>query len=111
YDEEIQIHQRVKIIYRNAGHLLGSAITEVIVTGDTQTKKIVFSGDLGRYNQQILNTPYPITQADILFIESTYGNTDNVDTDPAIDLTRIVNESFQRGGILVIPAFAVGRTQ
>lgn len=111
YDEEIQIHQRVKIIYRDAGHLLGSAITEVIVTGDTQTKKMVFSGDLGRYNQLILNTPYPITQADILFIESTYGNTDNVDTDPAIDLTRIVNESFQRGGILVIPAFAVGRTQ
>src|SRR5690606_20285684 len=111
YNEEVQLHEHIKIVFRDAGHLLGSAITEVIIQGKTQTKRIVFSGDLGRYNQAILNTPYPVPQADVLFIESTYGNTDNKDSDPALDLTRIVNEAFQRGGILLIPAFAVGRTQ
>lgn len=111
YDQKIKIHDRVEIIYRDAGHLLGSAFVEVFIKGDTQTKKIVFSGDLGRYQQAMLNAPASVDQADVLFIESTYGNKNNPYDDPTDDLTRIVNETFSRGGILIIPAFAVGRTQ
>jgi metallo-beta-lactamase family protein len=111
YDQRISISDRVDIVYRDAGHLLGSAIVEVYIKGDNQNKKIVFSGDLGRYRQAMLNPPTTITDADILLIESTYGDRENPDEDPAGDLTRIANETFARGGVLVIPAFAVGRTQ
>src|SRR5690606_4921077 len=111
YDERIRIHDRVEIVYRDAGHLLGSAIVEVYIQGDTQTKKIVFSGDLGRYHQAMLNPPATITEADILLIESTYGDRENPDEDPSVDLKRIASEAFARGGVLMIPAFAVGRTQ
>lgn len=111
YDEPIKIHESVEIIYRDAGHLLGSAITEMSIQGDSQKKKIVFSGDLGRYNQIMLHTPTTITQADVLFVESTYGNKDNPFDDPEDDFVRIANETFERGGVLLIPAFAVGRTQ
>jgi len=111
YDRPFNIHERVEIIYRDAGHLLGSAITEVNLKGDSQRKKIVFSGDIGRYQQDLLHAPAPIEHADVLFIESTYGTKDNPFKDPEDDLTRIVNQTFERGGVLVIPAFAVGRTQ
>lgn len=111
YHERLSIHKNVEIVFHDAGHLLGSAITEVFVKGKEQTKKIVFSGDIGRYEQAMLRSPATIDQADILFIESTYGNKANPYDDPEDDLTRIVNETFQRGGVLIIPAFAVGRTQ
>ena len=111
YDKKFKVHDHVEVIYRDAGHLLGSAIVEVLVHGDAQTKKIVFSGDLGRYEQAMLNPPAAINQADVLFVESTYGAKDNPYDDPEDDLIRIVNETFDRDGVLVIPAFAVGRTQ
>jgi metallo-beta-lactamase family protein len=111
YNLPFKINDRIEVTFRDAGHLMGSAITEIIITGDTQIKKIVFSGDIGRYNQVMLKTPYEINETDVLFIESTYGNTVNPATNPEPDLTRIVNETFERGGVLVIPAFAVGRTQ
>lgn len=111
YNERINIHDRVEIVYRDAGHLLGSAITEVFIRGDLEQKKLVFSGDIGRYQQAMLNPPAVIEQADVLFIESTYGNKDNTFDDPTDDLVRIANSTFDRGGVLLIPAFAVGRTQ
>jgi metallo-beta-lactamase family protein len=111
YDEYLAIHDNVKIIFRDAGHLLGSAITEMFIKGDTQQKKLVFSGDIGRYHQAMLRQPVEVESADVLFIESTYGSTDNAQIDPEPELTRITNETFARGGVLVIPAFAVGRTQ
>lgn len=111
YDERFSINDRIEIVYRDAGHLLGSAIVEVYIKGNSQTKKIVFSGDLGRYSQAMLNPPTSISDADILLIESTYGDRENPDEDPATDLARIANETFDRGGVLIIPAFAVGRTQ
>jgi metallo-beta-lactamase family protein len=111
YQERIAIHDNVEIVFHDAGHLLGSAITEVFIKGKEQIKKIVFSGDIGRYQQAMLREPSAIDQADVLFIESTYGNKPNPYDDPEDDLTRIVNETFQRGGVLIIPAFAVGRTQ
>lgn len=111
YGERMNINNNVSIVYSDAGHLLGSAITEIFINGDTQQKKIVFSGDLGRSSDIILNPPAKISQADILFIESTYGNKDNPVEDPALDLQEVVNDTVQRNGVLLIPAFAVGRTQ
>jgi metallo-beta-lactamase family protein len=111
YNELFKINDRIQVMFRDAGHLLGSAITEISIRGDQQTKKIVFSGDLGRYTQDMLHVPYKIEQADVLFIESTYGTTSNPAVSPEADLSRIVNDTFERGGVLVIPAFAVGRTQ
>ena len=111
FGERIAIHDRVDIAYHNGGHLLGAAITELYIKGDNQTKKIVFSGDLGRYQDIMLDPPAAIDEADIFFVESTYGNKDNPWKDPAIDLERIVNETLANKGVLLIPAFAVGRTQ
>ena len=111
YKIKFKIHDRIEVVFYDAGHLLGSAITEVYLQGDSHTKKIVFSGDIGRYQQEMLNSPAVIENADILFIESTYGNKDNPFDDPEDDLMRIVNEAFKRAGVLIIPAFAVGRTQ
>lgn len=111
YNEQIKITNRVEIIYRDAGHLLGSAITELYIKGDNQTKKIVFSGDLGRSQDIMLHSPTPIDEADILFIESTYGNKDNPAKDPASEIAKAVNETIRNKGVLLIPAFAVGRTQ
>jgi metallo-beta-lactamase family protein len=111
FEERIKISDRIEIAFHNAGHLLGAAITEVFINGDTQNKKIVFSGDLGRSSDLILKPPTTMSEADILFIESTYGNKVNPVGDPASELARIVNQTFERNGVLLIPAFAVGRTQ
>lgn len=109
--EEIPIHGQVKIVFNEAGHLLGAAITEIFVQGDHQQKKIVFSGDLGRNNDLMLRPPATIKETDILFIESTYGDKTHPADDTVHDLERIVNETFDEGGVVLIPAFAVGRTQ
>ena len=111
YGEGIKIHDTIDIVFHNAGHLLGAAITEVFLKGNSQKKKIVFSGDLGRYHDAMLFAPDAIRETDVLFIESTYGNKDNPFVDPEKDLSRIVNETLANKGVLLIPAFAVGRTQ
>lgn len=111
YGEQLSIHPSVSICYHDAGHLLGSAITEVLIKGDKQTKKIVFSGDLGRQHDAMLYPPARVAEADVLFIESTYGTKDNPATDPLRDLEQVVRDTLQRNGVLLIPAFAVGRTQ
>lgn len=111
YGKRIELHPLVSICYHDAGHLLGSAITEVFITGDSQQKKIVFSGDLGRQHDAMLRPPEPVAQADVLFIESTYGVKDNPAGDPLAELERIVKQTRERNGVLLIPAFAVGRTQ
>lgn len=111
YHETVPIHESVSIQFRDAGHLLGSAITEIFITGDTQTKKLVFSGDLGRQTDAMLHRPETIAEADIVFVESTYGTRNNPVSDPLPELEAIVKDSVQRNGVLLIPAFAVGRTQ
>ena len=111
YDERIAITDNIEMTYKDAGHLLGSAITELYIKGKNQHKKIVFSGDLGRNRDVMLRPPSAIEEADVLFIESTYGNKDNPALNPAADLERIVKETISRNGVVLIPAFAVGRTQ
>ena len=111
YEAEVSIHPKVAVKYLNAGHILGAAIVEMTVHGENQTKKIVFSGDLGRSEDPMLYAPEPMHNADILFIESTYGNRENPMNHPADHLAEIINRAVERNGVLLIPAFSVGRTQ
>ncbi len=111
YEHELSIHPNVAIQYRNAGHILGAATVEMTVHGNEQTKKIVFSGDLGRYQDPMLYAPEPVPYADILYIESTYGDRDNPMNNPMEEFANVVNRALERQGCLLIPAFSVGRTQ
>jgi metallo-beta-lactamase family protein len=102
----------IRVNFRDAGHILGSAITEVWIDNGAGTEKIVFSGDLGQNNQPIIRDPEIISAADYLLIESTYGNRLHEEQSQRLDLLRgIIHETYQSGGNLIIPAFAVGRTQ
>jgi metallo-beta-lactamase family protein len=111
FDKTINLTDKVSIVFRNASHILGAAIVEVFIHGDHQDKKIVFSGDIGRYNNPILYPPHQVKQADILLIESTYGTRSNPFIDPKEGLAKIITKTFEAGGCVLIPAFAVGRTQ
>ena len=96
----------------DAGHILGSSSLELTITEGGKKTVVVFSGDVGRYNQPILNDPTtPPSQADVLLCESTYGDREHPDGDPAEVLAQIVNRVAKRGGSIVIPSFAIGRTQ
>jgi metallo-beta-lactamase family protein len=96
----------------DAGHILGSTSLTLTVTEDARRKIVVFSGDVGRYDQPILNDPQtPQAAADLLLCESTYGDREHAPGDPAEELAQIVNRVVKRGGSIVIPAFAIGRTQ
>ena len=108
YGRDFPAVEGVTVRFRQAGHILGSATVDLGLDG--QGGRLVFSGDLGRSNQPILRDPEPVPEADVLLLESTYGNRRH-SGDPANDLARIVSETARRGGVLLIPAFAVGRTQ
>ncbi|HEV3374212.1 MAG TPA: MBL fold metallo-hydrolase [Candidatus Acidoferrum sp.] len=96
----------------DAGHILGSSSLEVAITENGKKIIVVFSGDVGRYSQPILKDPAtPTSKADALLCESTYGDREHPDGDPAELLAGIVNRVTKRGGSIVIPAFAIGRTQ
>ena len=96
----------------DAGHILGSSSLELTITEGGKKTVVVFSGDVGRYNQPILNDPTtPPSHADVLLCESTYGDREHPDGDPAELLAQIVNRVAKRGGSIVIPSFAIGRTQ
>ncbi|MEY2115841.1 MULTISPECIES: MBL fold metallo-hydrolase RNA specificity domain-containing protein [Rhodanobacter] len=111
YGRELQPHADVSCRFRGAGHILGSAIIEVWVSEGERTTKLVFSGDLGQPGRAILRDPTPITEADILFVESTYGNRLHQDLAATRDeLIEVVERTLSRGNVIV-PAFAVGRTQ
>ncbi len=97
----------------DAGHILGSSSLELTITENGKRTLIVFSGDVGRYDQPILNDPVtPVTkQIDLLLCESTYGDREHETGDPLELLSNVVNRVVKRGGSIVIPAFAIGRTQ
>jgi metallo-beta-lactamase family protein len=95
----------------DAGHILGSAILELTITEHGRSFVIVFSGDVGRYDQPILKDPQPVARADYLLCESTYGDREHPGDSILDQLAEIINRVAQRGGSAVIPAFAVGRTQ
>ncbi len=106
-----EISSDIKVRYVLAGHILGAAVLEMWVTEDGVTKKILFSGDLGRKNQPITKDPDQIPEADYILVESTYGDRTHLEYDKEEELSKIINDTYTRGGNLIIPAFAVGRTQ
>ncbi|MGN0243300.1 MAG: MBL fold metallo-hydrolase RNA specificity domain-containing protein [Lachnospiraceae bacterium] len=112
YNKLIQISEEVVVRFNDIGHLLGSASIEVWVTEQDVTKKIVFSGDVGNTDQPIIQDPQRITDTDYLVLESTYGDRLHGDRpDYVTNLAEIIQITFDRGGNVVIPSFAVGRTQ
>ncbi|OOG73122.1 MBL fold metallo-hydrolase RNA specificity domain-containing protein [Algoriphagus sp. A40] len=111
FDKPFSIHSSIDVTYFHAGHILGAAIVKIVIKGDSQTKKLIFSGDLGRFNDPVLFPPTLIPKADILWIESTYGDRNTLSHKPEEELAQAILDTFERGGLVVIPSFAVGRTQ
>ncbi len=111
FGEQNKIDERVHVVFRHAGHILGAASVELKLHGTYQEKSMVFSGDLGRFEDPILNPPEYIEKADFLFVESTYGDRSNPMQDPMEGFAAVVNRAVDRDGVLLIPAFSVGRTQ
>jgi metallo-beta-lactamase family protein len=107
YDRPVPVAPDVEVEFINAGHLLGSAYARVRTGGTT----ILFGGDLGRYGRPVLPDPMPVSHADILLLESTYGDRLHDSDDDGSRLAAIVNDVFNRGGKLIIPSFAIGRVE
>ncbi|PKM72450.1 MAG: MBL fold hydrolase [Firmicutes bacterium HGW-Firmicutes-16] len=112
YDEMKAVGENVSIRFNDMGHLLGSSSIEVWITEGEVTKKIVFSGDVGNENKPILNNPKLIEETDYLVVESTYGDRQHESASDTLPiLVDCLQRTFDRGGNVVIPSFAVGRTQ
>lgn len=112
YNKRISICDGIEIRFTDIGHLLGSASIEIWLQEESIQKKIVFSGDIGNVNQPLLRDPQPTDTADYVVMEATYGDRSHGDRpDYVRDLSEIIQTTLDRGGNLVIPSFAVGRTQ
>ena len=113
YDQTFSPHRAVRVCLREAGHILGSSCLEIWLTENGQTRKLVFSGDLGMPSRPVLRDPRPIEEADYLLVESTYGNRLHKSFEQTEDeLVEALDSTLRRkGGNVIIPAFSVGRTQ
>lgn len=112
YDEVFHLTDGVKVRLQDAGHILGSAIIEVWVDEGGHEKKLVFSGDLGDSNQPIIRDPTPVQNGDVLWLESTYGNRLHKSREETVqELLKIIQEALDLKAKVIIPAFAVERTQ
>ena len=113
YDATVTIFDGIQVRFSDVGHLLGSASIELWLTEEEETKKLVFSGDVGNLDQPLIRDPQYLEKADSVVMESTYG--DRVHSAERVDyvkeLTEVLKRTFDRGGNVVIPSFAVGRTQ
>jgi len=112
YEKIITPAEGIAVRFVDAGHLLGSASIEIVITEDGEERKIVFSGDIGNLNQPLIKNPTYLHQADYVVMESTYGDRSHGDRPDYVGLlSDLIQRTFDRGGNLVIPSFAVGRTQ
>jgi len=112
YDQRIQICEGVTAVFTDAGHLLGSASITMELTENGVTRTVVFSGDIGNVNQPIIRDPIPLKKADYVVMESTYGDRNHQEVwSYTSELAKVIDRTLGRGGNVVIPAFAVGRTQ
>lgn len=112
YNKDIKLCDSISIKFIDSGHLLGSASIEITATENGVQKVIVFSGDIGNISRPLINDPVKPKEADMVIVESTYGNRTHGDRpDYLSQLTRIVQETLDRGGNVIIPCFAIGRTQ
>ncbi len=112
YDAQVTISDGIQVRFSDVGHLLGSASIEIWATEADKTVKLAFSGDIGNINQPLIRDPQYLTDADYVIMESTYGDRSHGSTpDYVKELVQIMKDTFQKNGNLVIPSFAVGRTQ
>jgi metallo-beta-lactamase family protein len=112
YRRTLHVNGSVKVTFYDAGHILGSALTLLEISENGKNKNLLFTGDLGRKGLPILCDPHPLDTADILITESTYGGRCHDDLLTLDDkLAQVVNEAYNRGGKIIVPAFSVGRTQ
>ena len=112
YSQVIQVAEGIVVRFSDIGHLLGSACIELWLTEDGVTKKIVFSGDVGNTDQPLIKDPLPVEETDYLVLESTYGNRLHEKPGNTVgELAEVIQRTLDRGGNVVIPSFAVGRTQ
>ncbi len=112
--EMIEVAPGIRAGFNVAGHILGSSLVLVEVEGagdDKGGRRVLFSGDLGHYDQPIIRDPVAPPACDYMLVESTYGDRLHDPEDPKVALARIITETAQRGGVVLIPAFAIGRTQ
>ncbi|MGI6467382.1 MAG: MBL fold metallo-hydrolase RNA specificity domain-containing protein [Sphaerochaetaceae bacterium] len=121
YDQRIKVTDNIDIEFTDAGHLLGSAYVQIWATEGTERRHLVFSGDIGNLDQPLINDPAMIKEADFVVVESTYGDRNHKQSKYASQkeategrskqLAEIIKETFDKGGNVIIPSFAVGRTQ
>jgi metallo-beta-lactamase family protein len=112
YGEKIPLGDTVVIRFHDAGHILGSSIVEVILREKGEERTLVFSGDLGKRDSVLMNEPTLLSRADVLLVESTYGDREHRgEQDSLVQLREVLRDTWRRGGSVMIPAFAVGRTQ
>lgn len=112
YGETVALEGGASLVFHDAGHILGSAIIEIVCIEDGATRTLVFSGDLGKTDSVLMRRPETLRHADLVMMESTYGDREHrAETDTVAQLRAILHETWARGGNVMIPAFAVGRTQ
>ncbi len=112
YEEYYQLNDQVKVCFHDAGHILGSAMIEVVVKSGNESKDIIFSGDIGQWDTPLLNDPRVFDRADYVVMESTYGNHNHDNPQDADDkICRVINDTISAGGNLLIPTFALERAQ
>ncbi len=112
YHHRFKLTQDIDIRFSDAGHILGSSIVELFINEDSKEKKLVFSGDLGNSQAALLRDPEHVTEADVLLLESTYGDRDHLSLEQTLnEFEEVIETANSNGGNILIPAFAVGRTQ
>jgi metallo-beta-lactamase family protein len=112
YNQEFRLSKFISARFIPAGHILGSSFVQLdIAEPGREPVRVLFSGDVGRYDEPILVNPSVVEEADYLLVESTYGNRVHSESDPKSRLAEIINSTVEQGGKVVIPAFAIGRTQ
>ena len=112
YGERMQLGRNISFEFVGAGHIIGSGFVAMNVeTEENELRRVLLTGDIGRYDEPILNDPEPVAEADYIVLESTYGDRTHPEIDVKDRLAEIINDTIGRGGQLLVPAFAVGRTQ
>ena len=112
YGEDLYLdNESIRFKFKDAGHILGASFVEIRKGNGEASRKILFSGDVGRPEQPVMKDPTQVFDVDYLVLESTYGDRLHSEVDAMRELKRVIVESYERGGVLIIPAFAVGRTQ
>jgi len=111
YGDHFHLSENTRVKLHDSGHILGASLVDFKTVKDGKRRKILFSGDLGRPDIPVLKDPDQVYNVDYLIMESTYGDRTHAATEPVEDLIRVITESMERRGVLVIPAFSVGRTQ